>query len=97
MIGETFLQLDTNFNVAFEITKLYNFGSDIKIDYSGYIELEVYLFSNNNGQRTRELMAVHRCTIEEYKTKFYSNGESRTENWFDGQLFCLDKPELLNI
>ena len=41
MKGETFAQVDTGFNVALEVTTLYNFNPVIKIDHFGFIELDV--------------------------------------------------------
>ena len=49
MISETFEQADTKFNVAFELTTLYNFSENINIDHFGFIELEASIFTTIRG------------------------------------------------
>ena len=100
MIGETFKQEDTEFNVAFEVTTLYNYSPNIKIDHFGFIELNASIFTKNKGSPSvLQQLATHRCTVEDFKTKFNRNNGNggRIEKWFDGQMLCLDEPELLTL
>ena len=68
MFGEVLMQNETNFNAAFEVTTLYNFGDDIKTNYTGYIELGVYSFATYGagGPPLTQPLEIHRCTLEEY-------------------------------
>ena len=97
MLDQTLLQKDTNFNVAFEIIRMYDFDEDISYDYFGYLELQVIMFYNDENGRRPVALGVHKCTIEEYETKFYKAEDAFIETWFDGQLFCLDQPEILDL
>ena len=44
MVGESLLQKDTNFNVAFQVTGLYDFDLVRKFNYSEYLQLDAYMF-----------------------------------------------------
>lgn len=98
--GDTiFEQQETNFNIAFELAKLNNFSDNITRDYSNYLELTASVFKVEGRKPVREILGTHRCSLEEFKTKFYTPAARNhyIEEWFDQQLLCLDKPELLNL
>jgi len=63
---------------------MYDFDEYITYDYFGYLELEAIMFANDeNGIRPISL-EIHKCTIEEYETKFYKTEEASIQTWFDG-------------
>ena len=97
--NETFFQTDTNFNIAFEVVDIYDFDSDIRLDYFGYLEVQATFFKTdeNNRPLSNTALGVHRCTIEDYETKFHHEENEIHKDWFDGELLCLDKPELINL
>jgi len=76
MYGATLPAKSTNFNVAFEVAKLYNFNDDLALDYDGYITVNADWFETQNEKTEKKRgkhkrLATHKCTMEEYKTKFY--------------------------
>ena len=83
MIDQTLLQKDTNFNVAFQVTKMYDFEEDISYDYFGYLEFQVLMLQSGEEGGKVDL-GVHKCTVKEYETKFYKAEEAFIEKWFDG-------------
>lgn len=63
---------------------MYNFDEDITYDYFGYLELEAIMFANDESGIRLIALEVHKCTIEEYETKFYKTEEEFIPKWFDG-------------
>ena len=91
---EIFNQVDTNFNFAFEIHRINKLGGKHKIDYSGYLELSLFMEHLRPGslKPTRIPVKTHKCSSQEYEANFYpaKRGQDYIEKWFDGDLICLD-------
>ena len=84
--------------MAFEVTGLYDFDLVRKFNYSEYLQLDAYAFKGaGNTAPSVQKLNTHKCSLEDYETRFYNTDEQRIINMFDGNLLCLDEPSLVTL